>query len=310
MHTSSSDAILRFGVTVHAAGSAAEFRGSVEAAVRFGYDVIAAPDHLGAIAPFTGLAAAAAIAPTVRLRTYVLNTGFWNPALLAREAATLDLLSGGRVELGLGAGYAANEFKGAGLPWRRFGDRVEHLADTLERVRVFLGDENCQPRPVQAPLPIMIGGSSYAALDLARTHADIVGFSGLVQVAGAPPGTFTLMTSAQALDRARFVAEVTRPVRTPDLLLQIVAIGPSPRSSADAVASSSVNLTAKQVLDSPFALLASTPEEAAAELVGRSRLYGLGSVTVLQHNLASFGRVVAAYRANCGRPAGDSGLDR
>jgi len=68
------------------------------------YDVFAAPDHLGGLAPITALTAAGMTSGRLRLRTYVLNTGFWNPALLAREVASLDLLSQGRAELGLGAG--------------------------------------------------------------------------------------------------------------------------------------------------------------------------------------------------------------
>jgi alkanesulfonate monooxygenase SsuD/methylene tetrahydromethanopterin reductase-like flavin-dependent oxidoreductase (luciferase family) len=81
-----------------------------------GFDFVAAGDHLGRPAPFSFLAAAAVASDRLRLRTYVLNVGFWNPSLLAREVATLDVLSGGRVELGLGAGTIRSEFQQAGLP--------------------------------------------------------------------------------------------------------------------------------------------------------------------------------------------------
>src|SRR5512144_2211251 len=70
-----------------------------------GFDVLNAPDHLGNTAPFAILAAAAAVTERIRLRTYVLDVYFWNSALLAREVATVDALSGGRLELGLGAGH-------------------------------------------------------------------------------------------------------------------------------------------------------------------------------------------------------------
>ena len=82
---------IQFGVNFRAAASAVEFEQQVRRAEELGFDVFAAPDHLGATGPFTILAAAAAISRTLRLRTYVLNAGFWNPALLAREVATLDL---------------------------------------------------------------------------------------------------------------------------------------------------------------------------------------------------------------------------
>lgn len=287
---------LQFGVTVHAAGSAAAYRQTVERAEHLGFDVIAAPDHLGALAPFTSLAAAAAISSTVRLRTYVLNTGFWNPALLAREVATLDLLSGGRVDLGLGAGHAAAEFERARLPWLGFDDRVRRLADTVEQVRDLLDDESHQPRPVQTPVPMMVGGASRAALDLARIHADIVGVSGLLQVPEAAPGTFTLMSSTQAAERVGFVREVARPGRRFDFLLQTVAVGAPPEASADEMVRRTGKMTTEQVLDSPFVLLASTPEDAADELERRRRLYGFDSVTVLQKDLEQAGAVIAAFR--------------
>ena len=108
---------LKFGVTIHAAGSAEEFRQSVVRAESLGFDVIAEPDHLGALAPFTALATAAAIASTATLRTYVLNSGFWNPALLAREVATLDLLTGWTGGAGSGRGVRSRRVRAGRLPW-------------------------------------------------------------------------------------------------------------------------------------------------------------------------------------------------
>ncbi len=108
---------LTFGVAVRGSVSVDAFREVVRRADALGCDVIAAPDHLGAPEPFTTLAAAAGISPRMRLRTYVLNVGFWNPALLARAVATADLRSNGRPELGLGAGHMRSEHQDAGLPW-------------------------------------------------------------------------------------------------------------------------------------------------------------------------------------------------
>lgn len=83
-----------------------------------GFYFLATGDQLGGPAPFALLTAAAAVTERVRLRTYVLNVGFWAPALLAREAATLDVLSDGRLELGIGAGTVRDELIAAGVPWR------------------------------------------------------------------------------------------------------------------------------------------------------------------------------------------------
>jgi alkanesulfonate monooxygenase SsuD/methylene tetrahydromethanopterin reductase-like flavin-dependent oxidoreductase (luciferase family) len=88
----------------------------VHPADELGFDVFAAPDHLRSLAPFAALAAAGMVSARLRLRTYVLNAGFRNPAL-SREVATLDVLSGGRAELGLGAGRIKREHDDARLPW-------------------------------------------------------------------------------------------------------------------------------------------------------------------------------------------------
>src|ERR1700733_10034019 len=83
-----------------------------------GFDFVAKGDHVGSPSPFSLLTAAAAVSERLRLRTYVLNVSFWNPVLLARDAATLDRLSGGRLELGLGAGTIKREFDTARIPWQ------------------------------------------------------------------------------------------------------------------------------------------------------------------------------------------------
>src|SRR6202047_2214668 len=94
-----------------------------------GFDIIHVPDHLGAPAPFPSLVSAAEVT-TIRLGTFVLNAGFYKPALLARDAAALDMLSDGRFELGLGTGYVQEEFEAAELPFPSAGRRVDYLEPT------------------------------------------------------------------------------------------------------------------------------------------------------------------------------------
>src|SRR5215831_3617793 len=136
---------MQFGVAFHGADSAQEFVRLVRRASELGFDVFAAPDHLGMAGPFTALAAAGAIDSVLRLRTYVLNVGFWNPALLAREVATLDLLSGGRAELGIGAGHMKSEHDDAGLAWLPFPRRIEALDEMVTEVRRRLADQSHEP---------------------------------------------------------------------------------------------------------------------------------------------------------------------
>jgi probable F420-dependent oxidoreductase len=288
---------IQFGVNFHAAASGAEFERLVRRAEALGFDVLAAPDHLGALGPFTLLASAAMISRRLRLRTYVLNAGFWNPALLAREVATLDVLSGGRAELGLGAGHTKSEHDEAGLAWLPFRQRIELLEATVTEVTRRLADPHHQPAPVQRPVPLMVAAMSGAGLAVAARHAGIVGFAGLRQVPGQSLGTFTLVSAAETADRVAAVREQAegRGYRS-DVLLQHVSIGPNPIQSAAEMTAGVPWMSAEEILASPFVLYAESAGEAAVELRRRHERYGFDSVTTHQPSMEALGEVIAAYR--------------
>ncbi len=221
-----------FGVVLRGSPSAVAFRKVVTRAEDIGCDVIAAPDHLGAPDPFVTLAAAQ-MTTRVRLRTYVLNVGFWNPALLARPVATTDLLSEGRVELGLGAGHMRTEHEDAGLPWPRHSTRIEQLECTLIEVRRRLTDPDHEPRPAQDHVPLAVGAMTSPGLCVASRHADIVAFSGLLQVPGAAAGTYSLASAAETKRRVLEVREQAagRAYRS-GALLQVIVTGEHPAAAA------------------------------------------------------------------------------
>ena len=296
---------MQFGLNFRAAESAGDFGRLIRRAGELGFDVLALPDHLGAAAPFSTLAAAAQISASMRLTSYVLNVGFWNPALLAREVATLDLLSGGRAELGIGAGHAKSEYEDAGLPWRPLRQRIESLERTVIEVRRRLADPAHEPAPVQRPVPLLVAAMSAAGLAVAARHADIVGFSGLRQVAGRAPGTFRLCSAAETAQAVAAVREQAggRVYRS-DGLLQLVVIDRDPSDVAAEMATAAPQLSASEILDSPFVLLARTAEDAADELEHRQREFGLDRVTTHQPSMEALGQVIAAYRARRGSTAG------
>lgn len=288
---------VQFGVTFHGVSSQSEFSDLVRRADELGFDVFAAPDHLGAMGPFTVLAAAGTISDRLRLRTYVLNVGFWNTALLAREVATLDVLSGGRAELGLGAGHMKSEHDDAGLPWRPFSRRIESLEDVAVRVRRRLADQEHQPRALQRRVPLMVAAMSRPGLAVAARHADVVGFAGLRQVPGAQLGTFRLATAAETHERVREVRELADDRRyRSDALLQHVVVGKSPHSAAAEMAAAVPQLSVAEILDSPFVLYAEDARAAAIELRRRQELYGFDSFTTHQPSMESLGQVIAAFR--------------
>ena len=262
-----------------------------------GCDVIAAPDHLGAPDPFIALSAAAQISSSVRLRTYVLNVGFWNPALLARAAATTDVLSGGRLELGLGAGHMRSEYEDAGLPWYGHSARVEQLEATLTEVRRRLSDPEHRPRPSQDRVPIAVGAMTSSALRLAAGQAEIVSFSGLLQTPGAPAGSFTVASAAETDKRVAEVRELAsgRAYRS-DALLQVVALGEEPAVAAARLAAEFGSISAEQLLDTPFVLLARDPSHAAEIIAKRGERFGFDSFMTHDRNLEALGKVIAAYR--------------
>src|SRR5205814_1190696 len=128
--------------------------------------------------PFVMLAAAAAVTTRVRLRTYVLNVGFWNPGLLARDVATLDVLSGGRVEVGLGAGHKPLEHEAVDLPYPPFRERVDRVAAFATQLRRHLSDPEFRPTPVQRPVPVFVGAMSKRGLEVAAEVGEFVALGG------------------------------------------------------------------------------------------------------------------------------------
>src|SRR4051794_33739825 len=158
-----------------------------------GFDTLAASDHFTGgwtIEPLVALAAASLASPRLRLQTNVLSNDYRHPVLVHRMAATLDLLSNGRFELGIGGGWMQSDYDAAGLPFDRPGLRIDRLAESLEVIKgLFRGEpftymgEHYQvhelvgvPAPVQQPHPPMfIGGGGKRVLSIAGREADIVG---------------------------------------------------------------------------------------------------------------------------------------
>ena len=126
---------------------------AVQRAEQAGIDTVTVADHIGAPAPFSLLALAAAVSERVRLRTYVLDAYFWNPALLAREAATVDALSGGRLELGVGAGHMRHEHDDAGLPFPGWGSAGPTWKGWSRRCASGWPTPSTTPRPCSVRCP-------------------------------------------------------------------------------------------------------------------------------------------------------------
>ena len=189
----------RFGVSPRLSGTRTDWQETARKAEALGYDVLLMGDHMGnAASPLPALLSAADATTTLRICPHVLAVDFRNPAILAKEAATIDVLTDGRFELGIGVGWpAGSDFAGdydqAGIHVDRPSARVQRLGEALHILRAFLTDEKPidfagahfhaaglvpLPRPVQKPgPPIMVAGAGPRLLEVAARFADIINFA-------------------------------------------------------------------------------------------------------------------------------------
>ncbi|MFI1483818.1 LLM class F420-dependent oxidoreductase [Streptomyces sp. NPDC020747] len=285
----------RFGVNLMSLAPADEWRAKCRRAEELGYDVILAPDHLGMPAPFPALVAAAEATERPRLGTFVLNAGFWNPALLAREVATTDALTGGRLELGLGTGYVQAEHETAGLPWGSPGERVDHLRRTVEELGRILDSEGQQPRPVQERVPLLIGGNGDRMLRLTAEHADIAAFTAARTRDG---GALEPLAAEELGERVALYRKLAAGRAEPaelNLLIQIVTVTDDPGAAIQPWLSHIPHLTEQQVLEMPIVLVGTLDDIVERVRAQRDR-FGFSYLTVLEPNMEAFAPVVARLR--------------
>ncbi|MET8684385.1 LLM class F420-dependent oxidoreductase [Streptomyces sp. NPDC004732] len=285
----------RFGVNMVTSAGGEEWAKKCRRAEELGYDVILVPDHLGAPAPFPALVAAAGATERPRVGTFVLNAGFWNPALLAREVATTDALTGGRLELGLGTGYVKPEHDAAGLPWGSPGERVDHLRRTMEELDKLLGSAEHQPQPLQKPRPpLLVGGNGDRMLRLTAEHADIAAFTGAKAVPGDTSGTLRHLTAEELDERVavyhRFAADRAEPAEL-NLLIQLVEVTDDRRATARPLLQHVPHLTEETALQLPI-LLIGTVRQMADQLRAQRERYGFSYITVLESSFEAFGAVI------------------
>jgi len=172
-------------------GTARSWTEQARRAEDLGYSALLMPDHFGdQLAPIPALAAVAAATTTLRLGSLVFGNDYRHPFVLAKEAATLDVLSEGRFELSLGAGWMKTDYEEAGLTYDTPRVRVERFEEAVQVIQGLLRtdgpfsfdgtyyqvhEHSLLPRPVQQPgPPLIIGGGGKRVLSFAAQHADIV----------------------------------------------------------------------------------------------------------------------------------------
>jgi probable F420-dependent oxidoreductase len=283
----------RFGIVMHTIGGKKEWADKCREAERLGYDVILVPDHLGMPSPFPALAAAAQATERPRVGPFVINTSFHNPTLLARDVATTDQLTGGRLEIGLGAGHRKEEFEATGITWRPLAERIDHLEKTIDEMSRLFADDAHQPKPLTRPRPpLFIGGNSDRVLTLAARHADILGLSSLVKAAN--PQGFRILDAETIDERVEFfrAAAGERHVEL-NMLVRDVVVTPDREAAARRWLAQVPDLDLDRFLAAPAVLVGSVDEIADQVRRWRDR-FGFTYLVVHEPWMATFGPVIEA----------------
>jgi len=301
----------RFGVSVRSAASQTEWADKARKVEDLGYSVLTIPDHpTDLLAPMPALVGAAAATRHLRLGTMVLNNDFRHPVLTAREAATVDLLSDGRFELGLGAGHTKSEYEEVGLTFDPGATRVERLGEAVVIVKRLLAgepvsfrgnhyhvtDHTIHPVPVQRPHPpIFIGGSAPRLLTLAANEADIVGLTGIAFRQGGVVRDISDWKAANVDASVQLVktAAGDRYARLElSALVQRVVVTDDRRKAAEELSRRWQQLSPDEILESPYVLLG-TVDEIVDDLRARRQRWGISYYVVFEPYLEAFAPVVA-----------------
>jgi probable F420-dependent oxidoreductase len=287
----------RFGVVAAAAPSGEEWAEKARRIESLGFSTMVVPDNVErSLAPFPALAMAAAATRTLRIGTYVLANDFRNPVLLAKEAASLDLLSNGRFELGIGAGRpsAAAEAAMLGLTFDAGGVRVARLAEALSMIKPLLAGQRIDvsgmyyratgaavsPHPVQRPLPILVAAAQRRLLALAAREADIVALGMQPQAGEAEV--------AQSIEWIRSAAGERFDALELNMNLMAVA-GVMPTYLTMTLGPAALELARSDAI----AVLKGTTDDMCGQLVARRERFGITYVVVGEQLMDALAPVVA-----------------
>jgi probable F420-dependent oxidoreductase len=309
----------RFAVQATNAAGGREWRDTVRKVEDLGYSTLFLADHyLGPgpaqkvartprqdLAPIAAMAAAAAVSETLRIGSRVFCIDYHVPAVLAKEAATLDLLSDGRLEMGIGAGWSETEYNAMGLSFDRPGRRIAKLAEVVSLIKAHWDGKELdyagqivqvrgyagRPRPVQRPHPpIMIGGGGPRMLSFAGREADIVSMSSVPFVARDAEGLDPHTVAQRRIGAVRAAAGERYGGLEIESSPYFTAITDNPEAAL-AKAASSTGIPVEVLREHPNVMIGSL-ESVVEMLYSRRDSLGVNYVTVQQSQIESFAPVV------------------
>lgn len=301
----------RFGVHVSDAPDGAAWRELARRIETLGFSTLFMPDHFidTRFAPMVALAMAAEATTTLRVGALVLDNDYKHPAIVAKETATIDLISDGRTELGIGAGWMRVDYDALGLPYDSAGVRIARLEEALAVIKgcwadgafsyagehYTITDYDATPKPIQRPgPPILIGGGGRKVLTLAGREADIVGINPNLK-AGELSGDQAADTVAAQTERKIGWIRDGAGDRFDDIELQIryfFAAITDDRDALAAAAAPGFGVSAEEALGSGVALLG-TIDEMCDTLVERRERWGVSYIVIGDDIFEAFAPVVA-----------------
>jgi probable F420-dependent oxidoreductase len=301
----------RFGVQLSRAESGPAWRDVARRVESLGYATLFIPDHFeDQFGPLVALTVAAEATTTLRVGSLVFGNDYRHPVVLAKEIATLDLMSEGRVEFGLGAGWMSTDYQQSGIAEESPGVRIDRMAESLAVLKSLWSEPTTTfsgkhyqlagavgtPAPVQRPHPpIIIGGGGKRVLSIAGREADIVGVNPSL-AAGHIGAEVVASTAAEYyLQRVEWIRQAAGP-RFDDIELQcltfFVQVVPNRSEAVDQLAQL-MSVDPKQVATSPIAMIG-TVDELIEELQQRRELFGFSYIVVHEAEMEAFAPVVAA----------------
>ncbi len=269
------------------------------------------PDHFtDQLAPVPALMSVADATTKLRVGALVWDNDYKHPVVLAKELATMDLLSDGRLELGIGAGWMISDYEQSGIPYDRAGLRIDRMIEGIDVMKgcfaegafsyagkhYTITNYNGTPKPVQAPCPpILIGGGGKRVLTYAAQVADIVGINATMSAGAVGPEAISTMT-AEAVDEKVDIVRDASGDRFNDIEMNIRAF--LVNITDDAVGAISrlakgMGVEEKMVAETPFALMG-PPSKLIEDLIARRERWGFSYVIVGGEDVEKFAPVVAA----------------
>ncbi len=299
----------RFGLKFRAAKDGAALAEMAQRAEELGYSTILVSDHPThpQLAPLAAATALACATTRLRVGSSVLANDFRHPVVLAKEIATLDLISGGRVELGIGTGWKKAEYESMGLSFDRAGGRIERLRESIAILRGFWSGNPFElegkhysirelsgfPLPVQDPLPILIGGGGRKVLSLAAQEADIVGINPAARSGEHDAATDLDSTAAVTDEKLRWVAEAAEARMSElEICMQVYAdCVTESRAEGNRVLQARYAFSLEEARKVPYAWVGSV-EEICAGLEEKRERWGVSYWVVPEAAMESMGPVV------------------